>query len=40
MMTGTLVRTLDGHSRCVQSICFSPDGKYIASASYDNTAKV
>ncbi len=29
-----------GHSSSVISIAFSPDGKYLASGSYDNTVKL
>ncbi|MHA1819133.1 MAG: WD40 repeat domain-containing protein, partial [Promethearchaeota archaeon] len=29
-----------GHSSSVSSVCYSPDGKYIASGSYDKTIKV
>jgi len=31
---------LEGHSKSVSSVAFSPDGKTLASASYDNTIKV
>jgi WD40 repeat protein len=34
------VTTLKGHSSYVQSIAFSPDGKYLASGSRDNTVKL
>jgi WD40 repeat protein/tRNA A-37 threonylcarbamoyl transferase component Bud32 len=32
--------TLQGHTGRVTSVCFSPDGKRLASASYDQTVKV
>jgi len=35
-----LVRTLEGHTDFVYSVAFSPDGKTIASGSYDNTIKL
>jgi WD40 repeat protein len=34
------VTTLQGHSYCVSSIAFSPDGKYLASGSRDNLVKL
>ena len=35
-----LVGTLQGHSRGVTSVSFSPDGTKVASGSYDNTVKL
>lgn len=32
--------TLRGHTRAVQNLRFSPDGKYLATASHDNTCKI
>ena len=32
--------TLEGHSGFVNSVCWSPDGKYFASGSYDETVKI
>jgi WD40 repeat protein len=34
------VTTLKGHTNGVHSVCFSPDGKRLASASWDGTVKV
>ncbi|MCD4656486.1 MAG: WD40 repeat domain-containing protein [Planctomycetes bacterium] len=34
------LRTLKGHSSCVVSVCFSPDGKILASGSWDKTIKL
>ncbi len=38
--SGSLVAELRGHRDAVNSVAFSPDGKRIATASMDNTAKV
>ena len=38
--TGDLVRTLEGHTRHVKSVAYSPDGVYIVSGSGDKTIKV
>ncbi|TKA38987.1 hypothetical protein B0A49_13918, partial [Cryomyces minteri] len=34
------LRTLEGHSHWVSAVAFSPDGKLLASASWDSTVKV
>jgi len=38
--TGQLLRTLAGQNKAVWSVAFSPDGKQIASGSYDRTIKL
>ena len=39
-VTGKPILTLRGHAKRVTSVVFSADGKQLASASYDGTAKV
>ena len=38
--TGTPLLELKGHTSCVTSVAFSPDGTRIVTGSGDNTAKV
>jgi WD40 repeat protein len=37
---GQPVRTLEGHTDWVRSVAFSPDGKLLASGSWDGTIKL
>jgi len=38
--TGAALQTLEGHSAATYIVAFSPDGKQLASASFDNTVKL
>jgi WD40 repeat protein len=40
LQAGTLVRTLEGHQKVVNSVAVSPDGRRIVSGSDDNTVAV
>jgi len=40
MPTEELLKTLKGHTDYVLSVCFSPDGKFLASGSGDDTVKL
>jgi WD40 repeat protein len=35
-----VISTLQGHSNSIISVTFSPDGKYLASGSLDNTIRL
>jgi WD40 repeat protein len=38
--TGTLLRSLEGHTNGVSKLLFSPDSQYLVSASYDGTIRL
>src|SRR5262249_29906114 len=37
--SGTLIRSFEGHSNTVRAVAFSPDGKWLATGSVDQTAR-
>ena len=38
--TGEVVRALEGHEHWVYSVAWSPDGRRVATGSFDNTARI
>ncbi|MCU0535415.1 MAG: hypothetical protein MUD14_16120 [Hydrococcus sp. Prado102] len=40
VVTGNLLRTLEGHGDKVRTLAFSPDGKTLVSGSADKTIKI
>jgi WD40 repeat protein len=38
--SGQSLKTLKGHSDDVLSVCWSPDGKYLASGASDKTVRI
>ncbi len=38
--TGKVVAKLEGHTGCILSLAFTPDGKTLASSSYDDTIRI
>ena len=38
--SGERIKTLTGHSSCIRSVVFSPNGEYLASGSWDKTIRV
>ena len=40
MVTGEVVRALEGHGGSVFSVAWSPDGRRVATGSFDNTARI
>ena len=40
LASGTLIHSLEGHTKGVTSVSYSPDGRFIASGSSDDTVKI
>ena len=40
LTTGQEVHTLSGHTEHILNVAFSPDGRYLASGSWDSTIKI
>jgi WD40 repeat protein len=40
LQTGRQIATMLGHQKCVEDVTFSPNGRFVASASLDGTARI